>query len=54
LSPEHRGKVLRVRINHSAAGLFAYVVFALNQLHLAAKLGLTPYVFFGELSSGAV
>jgi len=43
--------VLRVRINHSAAGLFAYFVFALNQLHVATRLGLTPYVYYGELSS---
>ena len=49
-----QGKTLRIRMNHSAAGLFAYVVFALNQLYVASLLGLSAHVSFGQLAADGV
>ncbi|MGI9659284.1 MAG: nodulation protein NodZ, partial [Gaiellaceae bacterium] len=42
--------ILRIRINHSYAGFFAYVTFALNQLRYAEEHNLFPVVHFGEHS----
>ncbi|KAK3256352.1 hypothetical protein CYMTET_34509 [Cymbomonas tetramitiformis] len=50
LPQRHVGKVLRIKINHSKAGFFAYFVFAVNQLLVAQQLGLRSYVHFGQLS----
>lgn len=44
-------KVLIIRINHSYAGLFAYFIYALNQLRYCEKHRLLPVVFFGEDSA---
>ena len=41
------GRFLVITINHSHAGFFAYVNFALNQLIYAEKYGLQPVVNFG-------
>ena len=46
-SPE---RFLVIRINHSHAGFFAYVNFALNQLTYAEKHNLRPVVYFGPTS----
>ena len=43
-------EVLKIIINHSNAGLFAYITFALNQLLYAEQHGLFPVVFFGATS----
>lgn len=43
-------RYLVIRINHSHAGFFAYVNFALNQLVYAEKNGLHPVVYFGPSS----
>ena len=40
--------VLLVSSDHNNHGLFAQVERVLNQLHLAEKLGLTPFVFLGR------
>ena len=45
-----RVEVLKIVINHSNAGLFAYITFALNQLLYAEQQGLFPVVFFGATS----
>lgn len=44
-------RVLIIRINHSYAGLFAYFIYALNQLRYCEKHRLLPVVFFGEDSA---
>lgn len=41
-------RYLIATINHSHAGFFAYVNFALNQIIYAEKNGLQPVVFFGR------
>ncbi len=53
VSPLDRGydKVLVIRINHSYAGFFAYVTFAINQLIYAEKNNYLPVVYFGEWSA---
>ncbi|MBL7197375.1 MAG: hypothetical protein ISS47_04710 [Candidatus Omnitrophica bacterium] len=43
-------KILRIRINHSYAGFFAYVTFALNQLRYCEENNYFPVVYFGPLS----
>ena len=43
-------RYLVATINHSHAGFFAYVNFALNQIIYAEKHGLHPVVFFGKNS----
>ncbi|MEM1249041.1 MAG: nodulation protein NodZ [Acidobacteriota bacterium] len=45
-----RERFLVIRINHSHAGFFAYVNFALNQLTYAEKHDLRPVVYFGPTS----
>jgi Nodulation protein Z (NodZ) len=45
-----RDKFLIIRINHSNAGFFAYVNFALNQLIYAEQHNLSPVVYFGPQS----
>ena len=40
-----------IRINHSYAGFFAYVTFAINQLIYAEKMGYYPVVYFGPHST---
>jgi Alpha-(1,6)-fucosyltransferase N- and catalytic domains len=47
-NPDAGGKYLIATINHSHAGFFAYVNFALNQIIYAEKHGLQPVVFFGK------
>ena len=42
--------VLVATINHSYAGFFAYVNFAINQVIYARKKGLRPVVYFGKTS----
>ena len=42
--------VLKIVINHSNAGLFAYITFALNQLLYAEQHGLFPVIYFGATS----
>ena len=49
-----RVEVLKIVINHSNAGLFAYITFALNQLLYAEQHGLFPVVFFGATSGCGV
>ncbi len=44
-------KVLVIRINHSYAGFFAYVTFAINQLLYAERMGYFPVVYFGPDST---
>lgn len=41
---------LIIKINHSHAGLFAYVNFAINQIIYAEKNNLIPVVYFGQQS----
>jgi hypothetical protein len=43
-------KILLIRMNHSYAGFFSYVTFALNQLRYAEAMGLHPVVYFGPRS----
>ncbi len=43
-------KFLIISINHSNAGFFAYLNFAINQLIYAEQYGLRPVVYFGHLS----
>ena len=43
-------KVLLITINHSYAGFFAYVTFAINQLIYAEKHDYLPVVWFGPQS----
>ena len=43
-------KILLIRMNHSYAGFFSYVTFALNQLRYAEATGLHPVVYFGPRS----
>jgi len=43
-------RYLMIAINHSNAGFFAYVTFAINQIIEAEKRGLTPVVDFGPWS----
>ena len=52
-SPLDQGydKVLIIRINHSYAGFFAYVTFAINQLIYAEKKNYLPVVYFGPRST---
>ena len=49
MSPTRR-KFLIITINHSDAGFFAYVNFALNQLVYAERHNLWPVVYFGPKS----
>jgi hypothetical protein len=44
------GKILLIRMNHSYAGFFSYVTFALNQLRYCESHGLLPVVYFGAQS----
>lgn len=43
-------KFLLIRMNHSYAGFFSYVTFALNQLRYCEKMGFHPVVHFGPHS----
>ena len=43
-------RILRIRMNHSNAGFFACLTFALNQLRYAEEHGLHPVVHFGKAS----
>ena len=43
-------KVLLIRMNHSYAGFFSYVTFALNQLRYCEAMGFHPVVHFGPRS----
>ena len=43
-------RFLRIRMNHSNAGFFAYLTFALNQILHAERRGLRPVVCFGPWS----
>ena len=43
-------RVLKIVINHSNAGFFAYLTFALNQILYAEEHGLFPVVVFGATS----
>ena len=43
-------KVLLIRMNHSNAGLFAQVTFALNQLRHCEDTGQFPVVWYGAQS----
>ena len=45
-----RQKFLIITINHSGAGFFAYVNFALNQLVYAERHNFWPVVYFGPKS----
>ncbi len=47
---ERYDKILRIRINHSNAGFFAYLTFAINQLRLCEAHRLFPVVYFGPVS----
>ncbi len=49
-SRNDRDEFLIITINHSYAGFFAYVNFALNQLIYAGQHGLRPVVRFGPRS----
>lgn len=49
---ERYRKVLLITINHSYAGFFAYMTFAINQLIYAEKHGYLPVVWFGPDSGG--
>lgn len=44
-------KILVIRINHSDAGFFAYLNFALNQILYCEEKNLIPVVYFGPHSS---
>ena len=44
----HGWDFLVVRMNHSNAGFFAQVQFAINQIRFANDHGLTPVVFYGQ------
>ena len=50
VSKPNRDKFLVITINHSHAGFFAYVNFALNQLIYAERHGFRPVVYFGRHS----
>lgn len=41
-------RLLRARMNHSNAGFFAQVTFALNQIRYCERNGLIPVVYFGR------
>ena len=43
-------KILLIRMNHSYAGFFSYVTFALNQLRYCEAMGFHPVVYFGPRS----
>lgn len=43
-------KILLIRMNHSYAGFFSYVTFALNQLRWCETAGLHPVVYYGPRS----
>lgn len=43
-------KILRIRINHSYAGFFAYLTFVINQLRYCEQGNLFPVVYFGPTS----
>jgi hypothetical protein len=47
---QRHDKVLRIVINHSNAGFFAYVTFVLNQLRYCEAHDLFPVVNFGQRS----
>ena len=51
---EHYEKILKIRINHSYAGFFAYVTFAVNQLLYAEKRNYFPVVHFGRKSGDGI
>merc|ERR1711968_184904 len=40
-------KVLAITVNHGGAGLFAWLLFALNQLMYAEKHNFVPFIDFG-------
>ena len=42
--------ILRIQINHSNAGFFAYVTFVLNQLRYCEEKNYFPVVYFGPHS----
>ncbi len=50
ITKDNHQKILVITINHSNAGLFAYVNFAINQLIYAEKHNLLPVVYFGPRS----
>ncbi|MEM9354992.1 MAG: hypothetical protein AAGB04_02165 [Pseudomonadota bacterium] len=50
LSDDNPKKYLIATINHSHAGFFAYVNFAINQIIYAEEKCLSPVVFFGPKS----
>jgi hypothetical protein len=43
-------KILKIRMNHSYAGFFAYVTFVLNQLRYCEERNCFPVVYFGPWS----
>lgn len=43
-------KILLIRMNHSYAGFFSYVTFALNQLRYCEAMGFRPVVYYGPRS----
>lgn len=43
-------QILRIRMNHSNAGFFAYLTFALNQLRYAEERRLHPVIDFGPVT----
>ncbi|KAL1515441.1 hypothetical protein AB1Y20_002067 [Prymnesium parvum] len=47
-APPNRTRVLRIVANHGSAGFFAYMLFVVNQLLFADKLGLAPVVELGR------
>ena len=52
MSMRYKGerKILLIRMNHSYAGFFSYVTFALNQLRYCEAAGFHPVVYFGPRS----
>jgi len=50
MTDKGNGKVLLIRMNHSYAGFFSYVTFALNQLRYCEATGFRPVVYFGAQS----
>lgn len=49
-NPGDGKKILLIRMNHSYAGFFSYVTFALNQLRWCEGTGLHPVVYYGPQS----
>ncbi len=46
--------ILKIRINHSYAGFFAYVTFVINQLRYCEINNLLPVVYFGPRSGDGI